>query len=102
MLQLSYCLHMSDKVIVWVLQCCPSLEELNLSGCACITDQTCKLLAAKQVLLAQPAQSSMGAQGQKIENGKNTSQNTWLTHGHFQTTHTFSDHLSTSIWVAHA
>jgi len=58
-LRLSYCSHVSDKAIAWVLQCCPGLEELYLSGCARITDQTCKLLAAKQVLLAQPAQSSM-------------------------------------------
>jgi hypothetical protein len=58
-LRLSYCSHVSDKAIAWVLQCCPSLEELYLSGCARITDQTCQLLAAKQVLLAQPAQASM-------------------------------------------
>jgi len=53
-LRLSYCSHVSDKAIAWVLQCCPNLEELYLSGCARITDQTCQLLAAKQVL-AQPA-----------------------------------------------
>jgi hypothetical protein len=53
-LRLSYCSHVSDKALEWILRCCPNLEELYLSGCPRITDQSCQLLAAKST--AAPAQ----------------------------------------------
>lgn len=45
-LSLSYCSHVSDKAVEWVLNCCPNLQELYLSGCARITDRTCALLSS--------------------------------------------------------
>jgi hypothetical protein len=45
-LRLSYCSHVGDKGMEWVLANCPSLQELYLSGCPRLTDQTCLRLAS--------------------------------------------------------
>lgn len=62
MLQLSYCSHISDKAVGWILRNCPNLEELYLSGCVRITDKACSMLANNgtplQLSSFQPRQRS--------------------------------------------